>query len=155
MSCKNIFVYDIFSWVLYILSDGRDALSLLGSMPRKHKTTNRSVLIQLPSCNLSIYTLFSIRPFQSYIHFCFVALDFGLLTIFTCFSKLDLWCADFAGTLHFNLSLLGWILEASIFCSDFFLSKLRLRHIGAIARKEFALQVSSRVFVCMAWKNRA
>lgn len=150
----------IFSWVLYILSDGRDALSLLESMPRKHKTTNRSVLIQLPNCNLSIYTLFSIRPFQSYIHSCFVALDFGLLTIFDLYLHffqigplMCRFCGNRALQLIFAKLNLGGV--NFLFIADFVLSKLHLRHVGAIARKEFALQVSSRVFVCMAWKNRA
>ena len=61
MSCKKIVVHDIVPWILYIFSDG-SSLRLLKSMSRMHKTTNRSVLTYL---------------FATY---CFVGLEFGLLT---------------------------------------------------------------------------
>ena len=75
-------------------------------------STNISVLIELPNCNLLIRigstrssVLFQFNPFQCSSHFRFVGLDFGLFTFFFFFAKLHFGCIDFAGTLHCNLSL--------------------------------------------------
>lgn len=57
-------------------------------------------------------------------------------------------CGNLALQLIFAQLNLGGV--KFLFIADFFLSKLHLRHVGAIAREEFALQDSSRVFVCMA-----
>ena len=124
-------------------NDG-SSLWLLKSMPRMHGTTSRSVLTisDLPIWSFLqfigssvILSIRSVSKFRS----CEICLcRFGVWTI----QKLYFWCVDFAaaGTLHCKLSLLNWILEASIVFSQGVCvsklevgplhSRLHLRHVG-------------------------
>ena len=103
MSRKKIYVHDISHG--YILNDG-SSLWLLKSMPRMHKTTNRNVLTYLfatywlywPYFRWIIFNV----PFTVY-EFCFVGLEFGLLTIF---SKLVFRMCQFCGCRNFALQVI-------------------------------------------------
>ena len=113
-------------------------------------STNISVLIELPNCNLLIrigstrsIVLFQFNPFQCSSHFRFVGLDFGLLTIYfflqNCTSDVSILREPCTAT--YLCQVRSWRRQFSVH-TDFLVSnlefgplhsKLFLRHVGAIA----------------------